>query len=336
MKNIKKIFVVLLLLQIEALFGQAITQTTSTAKYQEEDCNIYLIYNDSLVPGDAIFVRMMIQTPKTHKKDKPFEKQATLQLYRKSKTKPIESGVFYSTGKSKKATNQEMLCGIPLSSFLEKDDYYLLITVKEGNDSVKEINLPLTFQARKFNSETIPLDSTNTAIKTDNSSARAAQIEKLNEILATVNADAVNALKPMASPTTSTRYTSWFGDRRVYAYSNGKSSTSLHYGNDYGIPEGSEVKACSDGKVVLAEWRNSTGWSIVIEHLPGLYSLYYHLSEMLVKEGDTVKTGDLIAKSGKTGLATGPHLHWEMRLNMSAVRPEFFLTNFTFEGVNYY
>ena len=57
---------------------------------------------------------------------------------------------------------------------------------------------------------------------------------------------------------------------------------------------------------------------------------------MLVKEGDTVKTGDLIAKSGKTGLATGPHLHWEMRLNMSAVRPEFFLTNFTFEGVNYY
>ena len=140
----------------------------------------------------------------------------------------------------------------------------------------------------------------------------------------------------MVSPTTSTRYTSWFGDRRVYAYSNGKSSTSLHYGNDYGIPEGSEVKACSDGKVVLAEWRNSTGWSIVIEHLPGLYSLYYHLSEMLVKEGDTVKTGDLIAKSGKTGLATGPHLHWEMRLNMSAVRPEFFLTNFTFEGVNYY
>ena len=155
MKNIKKTFVVLLLLQIEALFGQAITQTTSTAKYQEEDCNIYLIYNDSLVPGDAIFVRMMIQTPKTHKKDKPLEKQATLQLYRKSKTKPIESGVFYSTGKSKKATNQEMLCGIPLSSFLEKDDYYLLITVKEGNDSVKEINLPLTFQARKFNSDFI-------------------------------------------------------------------------------------------------------------------------------------------------------------------------------------
>lgn len=335
MRKVGKLFLVLLFIQFTSLFGQEIVQTHSTAKYQEEDCNINIIYNDSLVPGDAIFVRMMIQTPKNHKKEKSAEKSATLQLFRKSKTKAIESGVFYSTGKSKKSNQQEMLCGIPLSSFLEKDDYYIKIVVTEGTEPAKEITLPMTFTPRKFNSETIPLDATNTAIKTDNSSARAAQIEKLNDILATINVDAVNSLKPMVSPTTSKRYTSWFGDRRVYAYSNGKSSTSLHYGNDYGIPEGSEVKACADGKVVLAEWRNSTGWSIVVEHLPGLYSLYYHLSEMLVKEGDTVKSGDLIAKSGKTGLATGPHLHWEMRLNMSAVRPEFFLDNFTFEGENY-
>lgn len=337
MKNIKKLFAVLFLLQFASLFAQThpVTQTTSVAKYQEDDCNIYIIYNDSLVPGDAIFVRMMIQTPKSHKKDKPAEKKATLQLFKKSRTKAIESGIFYSTGKQKKATNQELLCGIPLSSFLEKDDYYILININDGA-SEKQINLPLTFTARKFNSETIPLDATNTAIKTDNSSTRAAQIEKLNNILATVNSQSVYSLKQMLSPTTSTRYTSWFADRRVYAYSNGKSSTSLHYGNDYGIPEGTDVKACAEGKVVLSEWRNSTGWSIVIEHLPGLYSLYYHLSEMLVKEGDYVKAGDLIAKSGKTGLATGPHLHWEMRLNMSAVRPEFFLENFTFDGVDYY
>ena len=62
--------------------------------------------------------------------------------------------------------------------------------------------------------------------------------------------------------------------------------------------------------------------------------LYYHLSEMNVKEGDIVKQGDLIAKSGQTGLATGPHLHWEMRLNGSAVRPEFFLEDFTFDEEN--
>ena len=132
-------------------------------------------------------------------------------------------------------------------------------------------------------------------------------------------------------PIVSERMTAFFGDRRIYAYTNGKSSTSLHYGDDYGVPTGTEVFACGDGKVVMAENRISTGYSIVIEHLPGLYSLYYHLNEMSVKEGDIVKQGQLIAKSGSTGLATGPHLHWEIRLNGSAIRPNFFLSDFAFE-----
>lgn len=335
-KNVKIFLLITFLLQCFTLSAQNIERTTSTAKYQEEDCNIYVIYNDSVVPGDAIFVRMMIQTPKNHKKDKTAEKVAVMRLYRESKTKPIETATFYSTGKAKKSNTVELMCGVPLSSFLTKDNYTLKITITEGDETPKEFTLPLKFQNREFDKETIELDTKNTAIKTDNSSARAAQIEKLNNILATSNKDALYAFKKMEVPNESKRYTAHFGDRRIYAYSNGQSSTSLHYGNDYGIPEGSEVKACCDGKVVLAEWRNSTGWSIVIEHLPGLYSLYYHLSEMKVKEGDMVKTGELIGKSGKTGLATGPHLHWEMRLNSSAVRPEFFLDNFTFEGENYY
>ena len=81
----------------------------------------------------------------------------------------------------------------------------------------------------------------------------------------------------------------------------------------------------------MAETRITTGWSTVIEHLPGLYSLYYHQSKVNVKVGDIVKKGDLIGYSGATGLATGPHLHWEMRLNMEAVSPDFFLGDFTFE-----
>ncbi|MDE5614344.1 MAG: M23 family metallopeptidase, partial [Treponemataceae bacterium] len=71
-------------------------------------------------------------------------------------------------------------------------------------------------------------------------------------------------------------------------------------------------------------------WSICIEPLPGLYSLYYHLDKLLVETGQMVTQGDLIGLSGATGLATGPHLHWEIRLNTEAVSPDFFVGDFTF------
>ena len=137
-------------------------------------------------------------------------------------------------------------------------------------------------------------------------------------------------LKPFTLPVDSKRITSGFGDRRVFEYPDKKTSTSLHYGIDYGVPTGTPVHACAEGKVMLAENRISTGWSVVIEHLPGLYSLYYHMDSLGVQEGQYVKQGERLGLSGATGLATGPHLHWEVRLNMEAVNPEFFLTDFAF------
>ena len=77
----------------------------------------------------------------------------------------------------------------------------------------------------------------------------------------------------------------------------------------------------------MAEERISTGWSVVIEHLPGLYSLYYHMNELKVKKGDSVKAGTLLGHSGATGLATGPHLHWEVRMNSVCLEPDSFVKN---------
>ena len=303
----------------------------ANAKYQGENYTINVIYNDTITPGDAVFARMTVTIPKNHKKNKPeAEKRAVLQLLQDKKV--IESAPFYSISKSKKQNSSEMLCGIPVSLWLAEGNYSLKIVLTTPDDEVKEFILPSTLKMREFNKETLVLDEKNTAIKTDNSPERAAQIEKLNNILFTTIPSDIYSLKHFVTPTESQRYTAYCGDRRIYQYTSGKSSTSLHYGNDYGVPEGTEVKACAEGRVVMAENRISTGWSIVIEHLPGLYSLYYHLSEMKVKEGDMVKQGELIGKSGSTGLATGPHLHWEIRLNGSAVKPEFFLNNFTFEN----
>lgn len=323
MKTIKYLIITLLILTLgNTLFA-------ATAVYYSDDYSLKVSYTDKIIPGDAVFVRMNFQYGKALRKNKTEnEKSAVLNLYKNKKL--IEKATFYSLNKpSKKSLPYDFLAGVPLSSWIDDGEYTLKV-VFYLDDKASEFDLPVTFENRTFNSETIELNESNTAIKTDNSPERAAQIAKLNTILDTTIQTDVYSLKPFIAPTSSTRYTSYFGDRRVYAYSNGKSSTSLHYGNDYGVPTGTEVHACADGKVVMAESRISTGWSIVIEHLPGLYSLYYHLDSMNVKEGDMVKAGELIGKSGSTGLATGPHLHWEIRLNMCAVRPEFFMTNFSF------
>lgn len=320
-----------LLLTILCLFNFSFI-FAANAKYLSEDYNLYVSYNDIITPGDAIFVRMKITYSKNHKKNKnETEKKATLQLLKDKKI--IEHANFYSINK-KKSANNELLCGIPVSLWLQDGNYSIKVIFENSENDVKEFILPSTLKMKTFPKETIQLDEKNSEIKTDNSPERAAQIEKLNNILFTSMPSDVYTLKKFISPTDSQRYTAHFGDIRTYLYVNGKSSSSSHYGNDYGIPTGSEVRAANDGRVVMAETRISTGWSVVIEHLPGLYSLYYHMDELNVKEGDTVKAGELIGKSGATGLATGPHLHWEMRLNGSAVRPEFFLDNYTFETEN--
>lgn len=327
MNKIKKLLTAaILLLSSSFIFAASAVFTT-------DNYNLNISYNDIIIAGDAIFVRLNIVPSKNLKKIKQeLEVKAVLQLYQDKKS--IETAPFYLITKKKKDISGDYLAGVPASLWLEENNYSITITLDIGTQEPLDFTLPLKYEKREFIHETIDLNDSNTAIKTDNSPERMAQIEKLNNILFTTMTSDVFSLKSFQTPVNSTRYTAYCGDRRVYAYSNGKSSTNLHYGNDYGVPEGTEVKACAAGKVVMAENRISTGWSIVIEHLPGLYSLYYHLSEMNVKEGDMVKSGDLIGKSGCTGLATGPHLHWEVRLNGSAVKPEFFTGNFTFEPEN--
>ncbi len=283
---------------------------------------ITIFYQENVCPGDAVFVRLC--APLNVKGNM----SALLSFSKDGKS--VGKTAFYEIPDNSEKKRTALLAGLPLSSYLTAGKG--VVTIDFSINGIKKSeSISINVVKKEFVSETIQLDARNTAIKTNDSDERWKQIKKLNKILETRNETAVRSLLPMLPPTKATRRTSFFADRRVYAYTNGKSSTSLHYGIDYGVPEGSEVRACASGKVVLAEFRISTGYSTVIEHLPGLYSLYYHQKELKVKEGDIVKCGDLIGLSGKTGLATGPHLHWEMRLNMEAVSPDFFTGDFTFE-----
>lgn len=301
-----------------------------TVRFQEQTYSGSVTYNEKAQPGDAVFVRLSMKVPETTS-DKTSQKPiAVLQLF-KGKERAASTQFFFTNPQNRSAETAEMLAGIPLSTWLsDKEVYSLKVIISTGDAQKKEIMLPFSIQKKQFASERIVLDARNTGIKKDVSPERRAQSEKLNKILETVIPQDVYTLKPFTIPVDSKRITSGFGDRRVFEYTDKKTSTSLHYGIDYGVPTGTPVHSCAEGKVVLAENRISTGWSVVIEHLPGLYSLYYHMDSLNVQEGQYVKQGEKLGLSGATGLATGPHLHWEVRLNMGAVNPEFFLKEFAF------
>jgi len=100
-----------------------------------------------------------------------------------------------------------------------------------------------------------------------------------------------------------------FGTARVF----NQEVQSRHLGLDYGVPAGTPVHAANRGTVILARSLYFEGSCVVIDHGQGLFSLYLHLSDFKVKEGDQVETGQLIGLSGGSGRATGPHLHLAIR-----------------------
>jgi murein DD-endopeptidase MepM/ murein hydrolase activator NlpD len=199
---------------------------------------------------------------------------------------------------------------------------FAVINIEGEGGTLAEI--PLIIRERDFISEEIALDETLTGIRIAPDPRKTAEAEQLWAILNRTGGDIYHH-SAFVPPVSSTRRTGLFGDRRVFRYSNGKSDVSVHAGVDYGVPSGTAVKACARGKVVFAGFRIVTGNSVVIEHLPGVYSLYYHLDKIEVSEGSIADTGTPLGRSGATGLATGPHLHWEIRVSGENADPDVFI-----------
>ncbi len=84
---------------------------------------------------------------------------------------------------------------------------------------------------------------------------------------------------------------------------------------------GDPIYAAEDGKVIRAGWNRGYGYNVMINHGNGMVTLYAHSSKLLVKKGDTVKRGDVIALIGSTGWSTGPHIHFEVRINGRKINP---------------
>jgi len=119
-------------------------------------------------------------------------------------------------------------------------------------------------------------------------------------------------IEPVQGPSTGA-----FGRTRII---NGRPH-SPHNGEDIAAPLGTEVVATNDGIARLTVEHFFSGKGIFVDHGLGLYSMYFHLSEVAVHDGEAVKRGQIIGKVGQSGRATGPHLHWGVRLNGARVDP---------------
>ena len=116
--------------------------------------------------------------------------------------------------------------------------------------------------------------------------------------------------------------TSPFGTRRSY---NGGPYSSYHAGQDFGAPAGTPIVAPADGTVALAAPLEVRGNAVILDHGRGIFSGYWHMVQLNVEEGQRVAAGDLLGLVGTTGLSTGAHLHWELRVRGVAVDPVQFL-----------
>lgn len=129
------------------------------------------------------------------------------------------------------------------------------------------------------------------------------------------------ALIPLRRPVSGTETSSGFGVRLDPFFR----SPALHSGLDFRAAAGEPVRATAAGKVVTAGWSGGYGRMVEIDHGNGLSTRYGHLSSILVDEDQMIKPGQVVGRVGSTGRSTGPHLHYETRIDGEAVDPTKFL-----------
>lgn len=112
-----------------------------------------------------------------------------------------------------------------------------------------------------------------------------------------------------------------FGDRRLYIWQNRVVDEQVHLGEDLASLVHSPVPAGNRGTVVLAEPLGIYGNTVILDHGLGLFSMYSHLSQMAVKAGDQVDKGQILGRTGSTGLAGGDHLHFSVLVHGAFVNP---------------
>ncbi len=119
----------------------------------------------------------------------------------------------------------------------------------------------------------------------------------------------------------------WVTSRFAYRKSPFTGRREFHHGLDIAARQGTEIMATADGKVIYSGRKGNLGKSIIIDHGHGMITRYGHLQSCLKKYGEAVKREDIIGTVGNTGMSTGPHIHYEVRIDGVPVDPEKYILN---------
>jgi murein DD-endopeptidase MepM/ murein hydrolase activator NlpD len=204
------------------------------------------------------------------------------------------------------------LLGIDLQD--EPGTHELAVEVQQG-EQVRKLSYNVLVVKEKFRVEHLKLPKDQVDLDEKSLARWKAEQEQVRQVLAE---DSRLRLwrSDFVEPINGKR-TGIFGSVRIM---NGQ-ARSPHNGEDIGAPLGTDVAATNDGIVRLTVDHFFSGKGVFVDHGLGFYSMYFHLSELLVEDGDLVRAGQIIGKVGATGRATGPHLHWGVKLNGARVNP---------------
>jgi murein DD-endopeptidase MepM/ murein hydrolase activator NlpD len=161
---------------------------------------------------------------------------------------------------------------------------------------------------------------------------REAEEARLARAAAPREAVPVTLGSPVSMATIPTKSVAWLAKRQTLTKGSVTSGFGLrrhpisgnvrqHHGVDFAAPSGSPIIASADGKVGTAGWQGGYGLLVALDHKGGVQTRYAHLSAVTVTPGQRIRKGDVIGYVGSTGRSTGPHLHYEVRIDGRAVDP---------------